>query len=183
MSFSTFGRAIGINVKSTVALTDATFPIESAKVYYAGRPLTIALSGSAGTESLVPFDVNTMNVKVVGLGKFNKNTYFDEGFGTSYGMYGSAKGTFVAGGIVEVSPNYFQTTTTSAETTVANYTSDFIGGTPMSPVYVSLQAGTLGQMTLTLTASGTGQNDATLFAYLLKAPTSADPIATIKLAI
>jgi hypothetical protein len=182
MSFSTFGRAIGINVKSTTALTDATLPLNSGKTYFAGRPVTIVLSGSAGTETLVPFDADSMNVKVVGLGKFNKNPYSDEGFGASTGMYGSTRGTFVAKTIVEVSPNYFTNLAAGTEVTVANYTSDLLSANPMAPLYVSLEEATLGQITATLVASGAGQNDATMFGYLLVAPSSTNPVATIMLA-
>jgi hypothetical protein len=181
MSFSTFGRAIGINVKSTTALTDATLPVDANKTYFAGRPVTIVLSGSAGTETLVPFDSASMNVKVVGLCKFNKNSYADESFGSSTGMYGSTRGTFVTKTIVEVSPNYFTNLASGTEVTVANYTPDLLSASPMAPLYVSLEADTLGQITSVLVSSGSGQNDATLFGYLLVAPSATNPVATILL--
>lgn len=172
MTFSSWGRNLGIEVKSPISLQYAECIVKSDAVVYSGRPVTIS------NGELVPV---ITNVKALGLAKFNKNSYINEVIG-AFGMYGSGRGTVIISGIVDVSPNYF-VQSDGSEISVANYTNDVIGAAEMSPLYIVTDGADAGKLTTVLVTNGAGQNDATKIGYLLVAPSATNPIAKILLTI
>lgn len=169
LRFSSWGRSLGIEVKSPVSVQYAESPVNSSAVIFSGRPVTLNSSGEL--VALVE------NKKALGLAKFNKNTYIDETMG-AWGMYGSRKGTVIVQAIVDISPNYF-VAADGVETVVANYTADLLTAAPMSAVYVVTSGTDAGKLTTILVESETGQNDLTKVGYLLVAPSETNPIARI----
>jgi len=161
LTFSSWGRQVGIEVKSPVYISLSLEP-KSDAVLYAGRPVTLNADG-------LVVAVNS-NVKVLGLVKSHKNSYVDE-VSDNYGMHGSGRVTVVVSGLVEIAPNYF-TAADGSEIVVPNYENDFLTAAPMSPVYVNTSNGTL-------TTSNTAAN--TLVGYLIVPPTSTDPRCLILL--
>jgi ribosomal protein L30/L7E len=168
LPFSTWGRSIGIEVKSTVSVVDCVSTVDQTKTFYAGRAVTI----DSTSKKLIPVEAN---LKPLGLAKFNKNTYVDETL-NNYGMMGSGLGTTVMFGTVEVSPNYF-TIADGTEVVVDNFVAGMTAAAPLAPIYVVTAAGAdLGKLTPTLVAPGPGQNELTVVGYLLVAPTTETPI-------
>lgn len=164
--FSSWGKSIGINVSSVVSITEDVQAIDTTKTFYAGRALTI----DSTSKKLVPVETN---IAVLGLGRFNKNVYIDETFG-SYGMYGSGLGSVVMFGVVEVTPNYFNDST-GAEIVVANVVAGMTSANPLDPVYVCTTSGAdLGKLTTAVSS-----NINTRVGYLLQAPTADYPVAKI----
>jgi len=163
LTFSSWGRKIGIEVKHPVYIS-VSLPPKSDAVLYAGRPVTLNANGEVVSVA--------SNNEVLGLVRVHKNSYVNEVSG-DYGMYGSGLVTVITSGLVEISPNYF-TNADGSETTVANYESDFLTASLMSKVYVNLTNGTL---TTVVDAS----NNNTFVGYLIKKPTANDPRCLILL--
>jgi hypothetical protein len=164
LTFSSWGRKIGIEVKSPVYIP-VSLPPKSDAVLYAGRPVTLNANGE-----VVPVASNT---EVLGLVKCHKNQYSNE-VSDDYGMYGSGLVTVIVSGLVEIAPNYF-TAADGSETVVANYEDDFLSASLMAKVYVNVTKGTL----TTTVANGT--NEKTFVGYLLRRPTTDDPRCLILL--
>jgi len=163
LTFTSWGRKVGIEVKHPVYIS-VSLPPKSNAVLYAGRPVTLNANGE-----VVPV---TSNTEVLGLVRVHKNSYVNEVSG-DYGMYGSGLVTVVVSGLVEIAPNYF-TNADGSETVVANYENDFLTASLMSKVYVNLTNGTL------TTVSDTS-NSETFVGYLLRKPTTDDPRCLILL--
>jgi len=163
LTFSSWGRKIGITVKSPVYISVSLPPKSNAELY-AGRPVTLDANGE-----VVPV---TSNTEVLGLAKGHKNSYVNE-VSDDYGMYGSGLITVVTSGLVEITPNYF-TNVDGSETVVANYENDFLTASLMAKVYVNLTRGTL-------TTVSNDSNNKTFIGYLLRKPTSSDPSCLILL--
>jgi len=164
LTFTSWGRKVGIEVKHPVYIS-VSLPPKSDAVLYAGRPVTLNANGE-----VVPV---TSNVEVLGLVRVHKNSYVNE-VSDDYGMYGSGLVTVVVSGLVEIAPNYF-TNADGSETVVANYEDDFLTASLMSKVYVDVSKGTL----TTVVTDGT--NEKTFVGYLLRKPTADDPRCLILL--
>ncbi|MEM2174508.1 MAG: hypothetical protein QXI58_02645 [Candidatus Micrarchaeia archaeon] len=163
LTFSSWGRKIGIEVKYPIYI-QVSLPPKSDAVLYAGRPVTLDADGN-----VIPV---TSNVEVLGLVRAHKNQYVNE-VSNDYGMYGSGLVSVVVSGLVEISPNYF-TNPDGTETVVANYENDFLTAALMSKVYVNVEKGTL-------TTVADASNSNTFVGYLLRKPTSTDPRCLILL--
>jgi hypothetical protein len=164
LTFSSWGRKIGIEVKSP-AYIPISLPPKSDAVLYAGRPVTLNSDGE-----VVPV---TSNTEVLGLVKVHKNSYVNEVSG-DYGMYGSGQVTVIVSGLVEIAPNYF-TAADGSEVVVDNYENDFLTASLMAKVYVNVTKGTL------TTSVTNGTNEKTFVGYLLRKPTADDPRCLILL--
>jgi hypothetical protein len=163
LTFTSWGRKIGIEVKHPVYIS-LSLPPASDAVLYAGRPVTLNANGE-----VVPV---TSNTEVLGLVRVHKNQYVNE-VSNDYGMYGSGLVTVVVSGLVEISPNYF-TAADGSEIVVANYENDFLTAPLMAKVYVNLTNGTL-------TTVSNDSNSNTFVGYLLRKPTADDPRCLILL--